>query len=73
MVLRSRRQRTGMTETQSIGTRRAVRHPIVVEVEVTDQLSGIKIKDHTKDLSLFGCGVATATPFLKGTMVMYVP
>src|ERR1700730_3967229 len=59
-----------MTETPGIDTRRALRHPIVVEVEVTDQQSGIQIKDQTKDLSRFGCGVTTATPFLKGTIVM---
>ena len=58
-----------MTESQSIDTRRALRHPIVVEIEVTDQLSGIKIKDHTRDLSRFGCGVTTTTPFPAGTKV----
>ena len=55
-------------ETRS--TRRALRHPLVVNVEVTDLHSGIQIKEHTKDLSLYGCGVSTATPFAAGTKVM---
>ena len=55
-------------ETRS--TRRALRHPVVVDVEVTDMESGILIKERTKDLSLYGCGVSTATPFLAGTKVM---
>jgi hypothetical protein len=62
-----------MVETHGAETRsrrRALRRPIVLDVEVTDQQSGIQIKDQTKDLSRFGCGVATATPFPAGTKVM---
>jgi len=59
-----------MVEKYCTDARRAVRHPLVVDVEVTDQVSGIKIKDRTKDLSLYGCGVSTATPFPVGTKVM---
>jgi PilZ domain-containing protein len=61
-----------MVETNGVEIRtrrRALRRPIVLDVEVTDQLSGIKIKDQTKDLSRFGCGVATAVPFPAGTKV----
>jgi hypothetical protein len=50
-------------------TRRALRHPLVVDVEVTDLESGIQIRERTKDLSLYGCGVSTATPFPAGTKV----
>jgi len=51
-------------------TRRALRHPLVVDVELIDPESGIQIRDLTKDLSLYGCGVSTATPFLAGTKVV---
>ncbi|MDX6713170.1 MAG: hypothetical protein QOH96_4186 [Blastocatellia bacterium] len=55
-------------ETRS--TRRVLRQPLVVDVEVANQESGIQIKDLTKDLSLHGCGVSTAPPFAAGTKVM---
>jgi hypothetical protein len=47
-----------------------VRHPVYVEVEITDLRSGFQIKERTKDLSLHGCGVSTAAPFAAGTKVM---
>ena len=56
------------TEPQS--TRRAPRLPLVVDVEVTNLKSGIQIKERTRDLSLFGCGVsATSLHFSAGTEV----
>jgi hypothetical protein len=39
-------------------------------VEVTNLELGIQIKERTKDLSLYGCGLSTATPFSAGTKVM---
>ena len=51
-------------------TRRAARHGLAVEVEVTNLESGIQIKERTKDLSVYGCRVSTATPFPAGTKVM---
>jgi PilZ domain len=51
-------------------TRRGPRHPIAVDVEVTNLELGIQIKERTKDLSLYGCGLNTATPFPAGTKVM---
>ena len=51
-------------------TRRVPRHLIVIDVEVIDLESGIQIRERTKDLSLYGCGVSTATPFPAGTKVM---
>ena len=50
--------------------RRGQRHPIAVDVEVTNLELGIQIKERTKDLSLYGCGLSTATPFSAGTKVM---
>jgi len=44
-------------------TRGALRHAVVVDVEITDSQSGIRIKERTKDLSLYGCRVSTAIPF----------
>lgn len=40
-------------------TRRAPRHPLEVDEDVTDLQSGMRIREKTKDLSLFGCGVDT--------------
>jgi PilZ domain len=51
-------------------TRGALRHAVVVDVEITDSQSGIRIKERTKDLSLYGCRVSTAMPFPAGTKVM---
>ena len=51
-------------------TRRAVRHALVVDVEVSDLQSGVQIKEQTKDLSRYGCGVSTSRPFRSGTKVM---
>jgi hypothetical protein len=39
-------------------------------VEVTNLELGIQIKERTKDLSLYGCGLSTATPFSAGAKVM---
>jgi hypothetical protein len=50
--------------------RRAPRYPLAVDVELTDLQSGIEIKERTRDLSLSGCGVNTATPFSAGTKVV---
>ena len=50
--------------------RRGVRRVLVVDVDVTDLQSGTRIRERTKDLSLYGCGVTTQTPFLAGTKVM---
>lgn len=55
---------------ESRSTRRALRHSLDVDVEVTDLESGIRIRERTKDLNLYGCGVSTATPFAAGTRVM---
>jgi PilZ domain len=49
--------------------RRVLRHPLVVDVEVTNLESEIRIRERTKDLSLYGCGVSTVTPFPAGTKV----
>jgi hypothetical protein len=49
--------------------RRTLRHKIDIDVEVTESLSGIQIKARTKDLSIYGCGVDTKTPFQSGTKV----
>src|SRR5260370_3533334 len=48
---------------------RTLRHKIDIDVEVTESLSGIQIKARTKDLSIYGCGLATKTPFQSGTKV----
>jgi len=55
---------------QGRSARRALRHALVVDVEVTDPESGIQINERTRDLSLHGCGVSTSTPFPAGTRVM---
>jgi hypothetical protein len=49
--------------------RGALRHEVIVDVEVTDSHSGIKIKARTRDLSVYGCGVNTKTPLPSGTKV----
>ena len=51
-------------------TRRAIRHSLIVDVEIVDLKSGIQIREPTKDLNLYGCGMSTATPFPTGTKVM---
>jgi hypothetical protein len=51
-------------------TRRSLRHSLIVDVEVVDLNSGSQIRERSKDLSLYGCGVSTATPFPAGTKVM---
>ena len=51
-------------------TGRALRHEVIVDVEVTDSQSGIQIKARTRDLSLYGCGVNTKTPFPSGAKVL---
>ncbi len=49
--------------------RLAPRYPFVADIQVTDVQSEIQIAGRAKDLSLFGCGVDTFTPFPKGTRV----
>jgi hypothetical protein len=49
--------------------RRAPRHLLGGAVEVTDFESEKQIATVTRNLSLFGCFVATATPFVTGTKV----
>jgi hypothetical protein len=49
--------------------RRAARHLLGGAVEVTDLESEKQIATLARNLSLFGCFVATATPFLTGTKV----
>jgi hypothetical protein len=49
---------------------RAPRYPLAVDVELINLQSGMQIKEHTKDLSLYGCGVNTAKPFSAGTKVI---
>src|SRR5579864_4600193 len=51
-------------------TRRTLRHSLIVDVEVVDLKSWIQMRERTKDLNLYGCGVSTATPFPAGTKVM---
>jgi hypothetical protein len=47
----------------------AQRHSFVVDIEVTDVQSGIQIRERTRDVSLFGCGVDTLKPFPQGTPI----
>jgi PilZ domain-containing protein len=49
--------------------RRAPRHLLGGAVEVTDSESEKQIVTLARNLSLFGCFVATATPFVMGTKV----
>ena len=48
---------------------RPPRHQIVVRIELTDIQSEKHTSGHTKDLTLFGCFVETATPFPQDTKV----
>jgi len=50
-------------------TRRALRHSLIVDVEIVDLESGIQLREPSKDLSVYGCGLSTATPFPAGTKV----
>jgi hypothetical protein len=50
--------------------RRALRHSLVVDVQVDNLDLDAQIKGRSKDLNLYGCGVTTATPFSAGTRVM---
>lgn len=50
--------------------RREPPHPIVVDVTIVDLDSGIQIGVRTNDLTPYGCGVSTVTPFPAGTKVM---
>jgi len=47
--------------------RSSPRYSLAVDIELTDLQSQTQIRERTKDLSLFGCGVDTSKPFLKGT------
>jgi hypothetical protein len=49
--------------------RRATRHLLGGTVEVTDLESGKEIATVTRNLSVFGCFVATVIPFVTGTKV----
>jgi hypothetical protein len=49
--------------------RRALRHLLGGAVEVTDLESEKQIVTVVRNVSLFGCFVATATPFVMGTKV----
>lgn len=49
--------------------RRAPRHLLGGAVEVTDLESEKQIATSARNLSLLGCFVATATPFIAGTKV----
>jgi hypothetical protein len=51
-------------------TRRTLRHSLIVDVGVVDLKSWIQMRECTKDLNLYRCGVSTATPFPAGTKVM---
>jgi len=48
---------------------RARRYPFVAAVELTAVESNSILKEKTKDLSLYGCHVATKTPWAAGTKV----
>ena len=49
--------------------RRTPRYSLVVEVEMTNEQSGVQIRARTKMLSLFGCGVDTFKGFPQGASV----
>lgn len=53
----------------NIHTRCVFRYPFIIDIELIDLQSGIKIEGLTKDLSLFGCGIETLNPFPKDTNV----
>jgi PilZ domain len=59
----------GLQMSTRFARRHALRHLLAVDVEVTDLDSGIQIKERTKDLNLYGCGVNTVTPFQAGSNV----
>ena len=50
-------------------SRRVPRHPFIADIEATNMKSGIQITEHTKELSLFGCGVETRKLIPRGTDV----
>jgi hypothetical protein len=50
--------------------RRSPRYSLVIDIEVTDRQSENKINGQTKELSLFGCGLASFKHFVKGTSVL---
>lgn len=49
--------------------RRTPRYSLVVDVEVSDIESQVRIEGRTKQLSLLGCGFDTPTLFPRGTNV----
>jgi hypothetical protein len=51
-------------------SRRAQRHPVIVDVSIYDVKSGIQIKERMKDLNLYGCRLTAGTPFPAGTDVV---
>jgi hypothetical protein len=59
----------GLQMSTRFARRRALRHLLAVDVEVTDLDSGIQIRERTKDLNLYGCGVNTVTPLQAGSNV----
>jgi hypothetical protein len=48
----------------------AQRHWLPFDVVVINSESGIQIRERTRNLNLYGCGVSTATPFPAGTKVV---
>jgi len=50
--------------------RRAPRQSFEVDVEIANVESGIRIRDRTRDLNLYGCGVRASEPFASGTRVL---
>jgi hypothetical protein len=54
-------------ETNDIRT--AQRYPFIVDIELTDLQSGIKINAQTKDLSQFGCSIDSLKTFSRGTIL----
>jgi len=52
-----------------LATHRALRHPFVGGVQVTDVQTGKELAAHTEDISAYGCFTETFTPFPADTTV----
>jgi len=50
-------------------THRALRHPFVAGVQVTDLQTQKQVAAHTEDVSAYGCFIETLTPFAAYTKV----
>jgi PilZ domain len=50
-------------------THRALRHPFVAGVQVTDVQTGKGLAAHTEDISAYGCFIETFAPFPADTKV----